>query len=86
MGVTNVMATSTVGTLLALLPSVREWKPADGPLRLSLREAYDTPAVKDILQKLLAEKSPLVRRRREGNTGPQFWELNADELTKELGK
>ena len=84
MGIAAAAPSSTIGDILRLLPSVRNWKPDDGVLRLGLVEVKNKPTVKELLKKLEAEKSPLAKMRRVKSVN--VWELDVDALAKELGK
>ena len=85
MGIATAAPSNAIGDILRLLPSVRDWVPAEGrPLRLGLVEVKNKPSVKDLLKKLEAEKSPLARLRRIKSVN--VWELDPDALAKVLGK
>lgn len=85
MGIATAAPSNAIGDILRLLPSVRDWVPAEGrPLRLGLVEVKNKPSVKDLLRKLEAEKSPLARLRRIKSVN--VWELDPDALAKVLGK
>lgn len=84
MGIAAAAPSSTIGDILRLLPSVRNWKPEDGVLRLGLVEVKNKPTVKDLLKKLEVQKSPLAKMKRVKSVN--VWELDAGALAKELGK
>ena len=84
MGIAAAAPSSKIGDILRLLPSVRNWNPEDGALRLGLVEVKNKPTVKELLKKLEAEKSPLAKMRRVNTVN--VWELDVGALAKVLGK
>ena len=84
MGIADAAPSSKIGDILRLLPSVRNWNPENGALRLGLVEVKNKPTVKELLKKLEAEKSPLAKMKRVNTVN--VWELDVDALAKVLGK
>ena len=81
----DVVADPLAG-LLWLLKVVREWKPADGDLRITAGEAYATPGLKGALVRLLNEGSPLVRFTRPKRSSVNCWILDREALACVLNK
>lgn len=83
-GIANMVPTSPIGDVLRLAPSVRDWKPVDGPLQLTTGEAYHIPCLKTVLMELLASQSKLVKQKRVGTR--MCWVLDPIALAEVLGK
>lgn len=84
MGILSHVATSPLGDILRLVERVREWKPEDGPLRITAGEAYREPSVKTALLDLKEAGSTLVRLQRPKGKGYQ-WVFNTGQLVHVLG-
>lgn len=90
MGMSNHVFVNALETALQLSARVREWKPADGNLRLTPTEVKDTPRLKLMLETELGkqEQWPLVRKEKRMVSGKRvmFWILDGPRLAERLGK
>ena len=85
-GLAPSVVADPLAEVLRLRKSVRDWKPADGDLRITAGEAYDTPELKCVLVRLLGEGSPLVRFTRPKRSSTNCWILDRNVLACVLKK
>lgn len=78
-GIADHVPTNPIGDLLRLLKKVRDWKPEDGTLKISVKEIYYNPKVKDLLLTLERDgSSNLALRQRVGTV--MFWKFEKEAL------
>jgi len=61
-GLADNVPTNPAGELLRLLPGVREWAPGSGALKITCRDAWNVPAVREVLLRL--ETQGTARKKR----------------------
>ena len=85
-GIAGVAVPSVLGEMLRLLPPVRNWKRADGALRVIGNEATAVPGLRNALMQLKAEGSPLVKYVRPARSKVMQWEFDPEELVRVLNQ